>query len=250
MKAVGAFLLQILWTIPMFGQGFVNLDFEEANIAPTPVGGGVFPADPLEALPGWIVGGPLTSVSYNRESLGGPAVTLMGPEFPNFANYLPLEGSYSVQLYYYSGLYGVPMLSQTGMIPADARSINFLVAPSQNDGVVMLDGAPIPLVAISDGRLAGDVSFFAGTVAQLTFTTPEIAGSPGQLLYFDDIRFSSSPIPEPSTCPLSVMGVLLFWWFARRPNPLEQSCCPVGSENDLPYCHNNWGSRHPARLST
>jgi hypothetical protein len=97
-----------------FSQGFVNLDFEDATIAPTSVGGSTYPADPTQAFPGWTVGGSGTVVSYNDLSLGAPAIDLMGPNFPNFAGYTPLQGSYSVLLQYFGGIFSPPTLSQTG----------------------------------------------------------------------------------------------------------------------------------------
>src|SRR5712692_11752223 len=80
------------------GQGFRNLDFERATIPPTPVGGATFPADPALAFPGWTVGGSGTVVAYNGLSLGAPAVSLIGPNFPNGAGFTPLQGAYSVLL--------------------------------------------------------------------------------------------------------------------------------------------------------
>ena len=94
-------------------QGFVNLNFESATIAPTPVGGWTYPADPTQALPGWTVGGATTVVMYNDLSLGAPAVSLMGPNFPNFANYTPLQGSYSVLLQYFN-IDGTPYCQVVG----------------------------------------------------------------------------------------------------------------------------------------
>lgn len=197
------------------GQGFINLDFEQATIPPTPAGGWVYPADPTQCFPGWSVGGSGTVVMYNDLSLGAPATILMGPTFPNLPNYSPLQGSYSVLLYYFSA-FGVPSLSQTAMIPADARSINFLVAPSQRNAVVTLNGVAISLVPIAGGRLAGDVTGFAGTVAQLTFSTPNVPSFPGQWFYFDDVQFSSSPIPEPTSCSLFMVAVPLLLWSVKR----------------------------------
>src|SRR5215469_2321368 len=132
-------------------QAFVNLDFEDATIAPTPVGGSTFPADPAQCFPGWTVGnagfGAPTSVAYNNISLGGPMVSLMGPDFPNFVNYTPLQGYYSVYMQYYND-FGPPTLSQTGLVPAGTQSIDFLVNSYQN-AVVTLNGIPIPLVPIA-----------------------------------------------------------------------------------------------------
>ena len=128
------------------GQGFVNLDFEEATIAPTPPGGSVFPADPAQCFPGWTVGGSDAVVMYNDLSFGAPAVELMGPNFPNGVNYAPLQGSYSTALYYFNGSpYLPPTLSQTALIPSDAASINFLVGNGQSDAAISINGSNISL---------------------------------------------------------------------------------------------------------
>jgi hypothetical protein len=206
-----------------FGQGFVNLDFEDATITPTPVGGFTYPADPTEAFPGWIVPPNSSSVyptvvGYNSISLGAPAVSLMGPNFPNSADYFPLQGSYSVLLQYY-GISGPPSLSQTGLVPANAQSISFLVPSGQNGiysttTVVTLNGVNIPLMPIAGGRVGGNVSAFAGNLAQLTFSTINSNDS----IYFDDIQFSSSPVPEPSTLSLFGVCILFLCWLTPRPN--------------------------------
>jgi hypothetical protein len=194
------------------GQNFVNLDFEQATVT-TPVGGSIYPADPAQLFPGWTVGGSGTVVSYNDLSLGAPAVDLMGPDFPNFPGYTPLQGSYSVLLQYFGGVSPPPTLSQTGLIPAGTESINFLVGSGESDAVMTVNGVNIPLVPISGGELAGDISAFAGTVAQLTFSTTSNTGYEENSLYFDDIQFSASPVPEPSAVVLfSVCALFLLAW--------------------------------------
>jgi hypothetical protein len=204
------------------GQGtFQNLDFERATIAPTPVGGGTYPADPAQCFPGWTVGGSgqYLAVMYNDLSLGAPAICLMGPTFPNSVGYTPLQGSYSVLLYYDNpSIVPPPTLSQTGLVPATARSINFLVGNGETGGAVSMNGVNIPLVPIPGGRLAGDISAFADSVAQLTFSiSPSRVGDNG--MYFDDIQFSTSVVPEPNILTLSALGALLVGWRAlgRRP---------------------------------
>lgn len=200
----------ILWQNAQ-GQGFVNLNFESATIAPTPPGGSTFPADPTQALPGWTVGGANTVVSYNDLSIGAPAVDLMGPDFPNFAGYTPLQGSYSVLLQYFGIDGGPPTLSQTAVVPSGTQSIDFLIGNGEGDAVVTMNGVNIPLVQVSAGELVGNVSAFAGLSTQLTFSTTT-GGSEGDFLYFDDIQFSPSSVPEPSTLALAAMGGLLLVW--------------------------------------
>jgi PEP-CTERM motif len=207
-------VLFALFVQTVSGQSFVNLDFEQAGfyVSPTPANGWGDFIDPALAFPGWTVlpnSNPYfpTSTFYNDLSLGGPAVNLMGPNFPNRPGYGPLQGSYSVLLQYF-GIGGPPTLSQTGLIPDGTESINFLVGPGESDAVVTLNGVNIPLVPISGGRVAGDISAFAGSVAQLTFSTTSNAEYIGNWLYFDDIQFSESPVPEPASFVLFGLGVL------------------------------------------
>jgi hypothetical protein len=191
---------------------FQNLDFEQATITPTPVGGLTHFPDPAQCFPGWTVGGSGTFVMYNGLSLNNPAVILMGPNFPNAANYTPLQGSYSVLLQYYGTGGPPPTLSQTGFIPADAKSMSFLTTPSESAGVVTLDDSPISLISIAGGRMAADISAFAGTEVELTFSTTTPFLSRASALYFDDVQFSPSQIPEPNMLALSGLAALLVGW--------------------------------------
>jgi hypothetical protein len=157
-------------------------------------------------------------VLYNNLTLGSPAVDLMGPNFPNAVGYTPLQGLYSAVIYYDNpSIFTPPTLNQTGLVPATAQSINFLVGNGESDAAVTLNGENIPLVSISGGRLAGNISAFAGSVAQLTFSTSnDTLGD--NFLYFDDIQFSSSSVPEPSVCGLFGVGILLLCSRMKRPN--------------------------------
>jgi hypothetical protein len=213
------------------GQGFINLNFEQATIPPTPVGQfGAAPADPALAFPGWTMGPSGTSnpnfTLYNNLTLGSVAQVLVGPNYPNAIGYNPLQGSYSALLQFGpSPSLGTPALIQTGMVPSNARSINFLVSAIQNDARVTLDGVNIPLIVIGGGRLAGDVTAFAGRQAPLMFSTTSYNGS---WLYFDDVVFSPTAVPEPSIGILAVLGLIfLFWERTRRSNR-------VGGRIDLP----------------
>jgi hypothetical protein len=208
----------VLFLQTVSGQSFVNLNFEQARfyVSPTPVNGYGGFIDPALAFSGWTVGnssnGGFTYVFYNNYTLGSPGVDLMGPHFPNVTGYSPLQGSYSALLQYSSiPSLGLPTLSQTGLVPASAQSISFLVGNGISDAAVTLNGVNIPLVPVSGGRLAGDISSFAGSVAQLTFSTSTNRVG-DNYLYFDDIQFSSSPVPEPASFVLFGLGVLVLGW--------------------------------------
>jgi hypothetical protein len=206
------FLILILLVVIQSGhaQGFVNLDFEDATVSPTPVNGFGGAVDTAIAFPGWTIGGSGTLVWYNDLTLGSPAVILMGPNSPNGAGFTPLEGSYSAWIYYLNGSgFSPPTLSQTGLVPADAQSISFLIGSRGSDAAVSLNGVNISLTQIAGGRLAGDISAFAGSLATLTFSAA-LNRVGDNALYFDDIQFSSSPVPEPSSLALGAFGALFF----------------------------------------
>jgi hypothetical protein len=199
------FTLSFLLARQTAAQGtFQNLNFEMAagHVPRTPTNSYGDFIDPALAFPAWTIGGNYTVVGYNTLSLGASAVILMGPNFPNAPGYTSLQGSYSALLQYFDYPSIEPAtLSQTGLVPSNAQSINFLTGGL--NGQVTLGGIPIALNSIGGGRLAGDVSSFAGITATLTFSG---------YIYIDDIQFSSSPIPEPSGYCLIVVGILFLRW--------------------------------------
>lgn len=217
LHAHGAFWLWMSLLSSSIGQGFFNLDFEQATISPTPVREfGTGPVDPGLVFPGWTMGpdgiGYYNYTLYNTLTFGSVAQVLVGPSFPNALGLDPLQGQYSAFLQFgpmpEPGVdVGSPALIQTGLIPLDARSITFLVSETFNDARVTLDGVDIPLVTIEGGRLAGDVSFFAGRQAELMVTTTSYNGGG---LYFDDLRFSAVAVPEPRPLCLSILALLSF----------------------------------------
>ena len=100
------------------GQGFANLDFEQATIASAPAG--YTPSDAVNqisatsALPGWTVsedGTTCTAIWGSPVALDETSVALVS------GIYSPIQGNYSVQLTAYedapSGLYRSSSISQT-----------------------------------------------------------------------------------------------------------------------------------------
>lgn len=165
-----------------------------------------------DGMPGWstdvtVDGG----IFHNGTSLAGPAVAIEGPQFdPTHI----LFGSYTA---YLNGEFGRPnptgtaSIWQTGQIPATAKSLFFLAAPTiiSPPFVVTIGGVTIPVTETGStskyGIWAGDISAFAGQTEQLMFTALPAHGG-----FLDQITFSSNPIPEPATGGVFLMGGLLF----------------------------------------
>ena len=202
------------------GQGFANLHFESTTITTVHFPGG----DRYTAtVPGWAwntfnsVNGDPNSVALDDIALDAPAVTLqdsMSPFFP------AIEGSYSILLQggtTAGGLaYGTNGASifQTGQIPLSSQSLIYLGWAAVQ---VAFNGQILSPIAIGNG--AGytvwgvDVSTYAGQSGELRFTSPW--HSTGIL---DGIRFSSTPIPEPSAVGIWSVCILFFVWTAKRLN--------------------------------
>jgi hypothetical protein len=202
-----------------FCQGFVNLNFESAQIIPIAGGPYVNSIATSNALPGWTVlyGSSQQSVmSYNAPALGSTFVTLYA------TNGLQLAGNYSVLLQG-GGTASAATISQTGLVPADALSLLFYGAAnsSLSSGlVVSLGGQDISFSAISNelnytlygGNIPSDM---AGLSEPLTFSALEAFGGYNNW-NIDDIQFSSSAVPEPSTLALCALGGLFLVWRNRR----------------------------------
>jgi len=213
------------------GQSFINLNFEQATVAPAPPGytpsDAQNPISAASALPGWTV----TEDSTVCNAIWGSPVALDETSVALVSgSFSPIQGSYSVQLSAYadapSGLYRSSSISQTGLIPIGTQSIQFLIAsPSQAGSVqplpmITLNGTPISLLAISQSggviTMAGNISAFANTTATLDFLCGATTGGtfPANENYYnlDGIQFSPSSVPEPSAFALTGLGGLLFAW--------------------------------------
>ena len=190
-------------------QGFVNPDFEDAAIIIT---GGPGNINANSAIPGWAAnfgsGYPAGDIYYNGVSLGGAIVALEDANASNGAP-LPIQGNYSIFLE--GSTFGTPTtasIGQTGTIPIGKQSLTFYLGNAFVGLQVTFNGQPISyLVTGSTANYniyAGDISAYAGQTGQLLFSTPANTAA-----LLDNIQFTSSPVPEPSTFALTALGGLL-----------------------------------------
>jgi len=202
---------------------FQNLGFEAAHLTPIPPGqfGDSVPIG--EALPGWsgfLGTQQVTSVWQNNFALGSANISILGPNWP--LNGI-IEGQYTVLLQ--AGLISPSYLveasiSQTGLIPTGAESIQFKVFGA--DVSVSFAGQDIPIVLLSVVNnytlYGGDVSQFAGQSGHLTLSTRTLPDSGLHNAHLDSIVFSAQVVPEPSVIGLLAIGLFLLGWrfFSNR----------------------------------
>jgi hypothetical protein len=176
-----------------FSQGFVDLNFESAT---------------NNTIPGWTAylgSVAQTVVPYNGLSLGGANVSIIDTN--NSGGLLPLRGKYSVLLQ--GSSFGAPTaasVGQTGQIPINTLSLLFYQSLTIYGLQVTFNGQAIPLfqtgATTNYAIMGGDISAFAGQTGQLLFSALPNLGN----ALLDNIQFSSSPIPEPSSLALTALG--------------------------------------------
>jgi hypothetical protein len=200
-------------------QGFVNLDFESANVSGYSAGS--VPAS--DAIPGWtayISGVAQSSILYNDATLGDAAVSLQGTS----GNFPPLAGLYSVllQATFFSSQINTAAIGQTGQIPAGTQSITFFannsLSGAANNMQVTFNGSAISYFAIGSGSnytiYGANISGLAGDSGQLLFTAFN-----NTYAEIDNIQFSPSAVPEPSVLGLSALGGLLLGFRRWKSSP-------------------------------
>ena len=210
MKAIKPFVaisLFILWQNAQ-GQGFVNLDFESAVIVSDPSSpyypNAVYAND---AIPGWVVTGFLgpNEVLYNTISLGATSVSILGTS----GTPSPISGAFSIDLFGGS-TDTAATISQTGLVSASAQTLFFKAKPGIGSLQIFLGSQNLTFFTLSTGAnynlYAADISTFANQTQTLKFSALQGVNNYWEI---DDIQFSSSPIPEPSTFALTALGGLL-----------------------------------------
>jgi hypothetical protein len=186
------------------GQDFENLNFESAQNLPANPG----LVSVANALPDWAAfAGPnvLSSIYYisNNSQNGSSPVELDAGSSALSGNNLSV------------GVESGGEISQTGMVPGNAESLQF-ESSSYVDLYVTLGGQILSYSALSQGP---DYTVYGANIpanmdGQKETLTFYINGPGGSLL--DDIVFSTS-VPEPSECALLGFGAILFGLFRRRP---------------------------------
>ncbi len=182
----------------LFGQGtFQNLDFEAAQLILVDPVIGYY--DFAAALPGWsgYIGGVLQTKFIPSMPLDPrfAYITILAPPI------IAPQGRYAVSFKdgkdQLTGATIPVTLSQTGLVPAGTKSLEFIAA---GDGTaVSLGGHELTKVELGPDRWGADISAYAGQTLELQFSV--------YAPFLDDIRFSSSAIPEPSVFALAGMGL-------------------------------------------
>ena len=195
---------------------FQNLGFESANLTPIPAGqyGGFVPI--ANALPGWtgfLGTNQVTQVLHNIYTLGNASIDILGP---NWSFWSLIEGQYTLVLQPGAippqfGNFSAS-ITQTGLVPADAKSLQFKAALF-SPVTVSLAGQTLSLVPLVTGPnytlYGADISSLAGQSGALTITA---LAAPNTTASFDSFVFSSMPVPEPRVFGLAALGALLVGW--------------------------------------
>ena len=196
---------------------FQNLRFESAVISPIPgnLNGNVY-FD--QAFPGWIGicrGVQQTQALYDTFSLSAVDIAIIdnGPLSGSL-----IEGNYTAVLQGGDSVGGgIATISQTGLIPLTAQSLQLRIySPPLGQFTVSIGGQNIALAPLQSGAnyvlYAGDISSFANQSVELA-----ISALPGNhFLAVDSIAFSSVPVPEPTALSFIALGLLSLGWRWRQ----------------------------------
>jgi hypothetical protein len=195
-------------------QAFQNLDFESGSTS----GAVNFQVPITQALPGWgvsINGSPAAQVIVNAVSTGAASVDLLSPGEQTGVGAGVIDGNYTVFLQAFNPAQGDVSLYQTGTVPANAQSLQFR-AWDVNPGAglaVSLGGNSLSPLLLSTGQSpAGqpynvygvNIGSYAGQTTQVEFTA--LDNNPPGWIELDDITFSPTATPEPSTLALLLTG--------------------------------------------
>lgn len=214
----------LLTTASVFSQGLVNGTFERPPFQqPPPSTGSPQLLDWTTWAPGWShsTGDDTSFLYYELPHFGisqwyllvrNPGSTFLGQ---------PLAGSYSLAMHSgyldnqdSSSPWVDAFISQTAVVPADTLSLRLLASESVD---VFANGIPVPLVSLGGNQYAADFSPYAGLLTELKISnasTPGNLGAPATFL--DNIAFSPTPVPEPGTVALLILGGIIGLFLRSR----------------------------------
>jgi hypothetical protein len=223
-------LTGLLWTHSIFAgpssPPFTNLNFELATVSTLSSGQSNL-VSVSSALPCWTVtygSQQQSQVLQNGILQGAVSVDLLGPNLavqPYTSGVL--DGNYSAELQ--AGLFGGSLvsasISEDGTVPYGSESLQFLAwTDSSTAFLVSFDGTVLTPIALGSGpdgsTLYGvDISPYQGVDGMLLFSMGATTSGQQNDLVLDDINFSPTPVPEPTSMVLTGIGALLLA-FRRR----------------------------------
>jgi len=181
---------------------FQNLDFEQANVPDVPAGQFGTDVSSTDGVPGWttyIGGDQVTTILHNNDTLGAPAIAILGPFW--LAPEEILQGKYTVFLRPKFDGTIFPAIAQLGLVPSTAQSVRFWGAGAVS---VSFAGQQLPVSSLENTPnyvvYGADISAFAGQTGWLQFQGAGV---------LDNISFSDVAVPEPGVFGLSAVGGLL-----------------------------------------
>lgn len=197
------------------GQGFINLNFENASVTPPPPSGIVGYLQWDQAAPGWnhSTGSDTSGVYYGLTHVGISQWYLLLDTL-NANGSGSLSGRFS--LAFASGQadsnnvnspWVNAFISQTGTIGADIKSLRLLATGPFS---VQVGDVSIPMVSLGGNSYAGDISAFAGSASELKIVNDATAF--GTAVVVDNVVFSTSYVPEPSVAALLLLAFLGRRW--------------------------------------
>ena len=223
MKKILLFILLVTFVSKSSAQGFLNLDFESAEIVTTgdPSFRAVFADSALYGWKAYVGGQPRSTIFFNNASLSSAWVTLQG-----MTNY-PYPGAYpAIQGVFFAMLFGefnpsqgdfhtnTAAIGQHGEIPSSARQLIYW--GSLGSLIVTFNNQPLNFIQTGSTTnyniYAANVTPYAGQSGELLFVNYPYGGGIGGPSMIDNLQFSSAPIPEPSTVALLGLGGLPLGW--------------------------------------
>lgn len=212
--------LGLAWIAPSHADDFVNLDFNEPDLSHVAF-------DPFlesatapvsEVVRGWTVsyqaGGAILPARISVDGGAPPLgiVTSVGEEEINrFGAYRLVFSAFAQggPAGNVSGQRPLTLVSQRGMVPAGATSLDFLSSNASSEIEVRIDGVQQALGGLPNVGMQVDVRAFAGKEVLLEFAIPE------KFSAILDVR-GFTVVPEPSTWALFSVGAFALWWSSRR----------------------------------